>query len=208
MIKIIACKIFETYIRNNLPENSDITYLEVQLHNTPKKLSRLIQQEIDKSQDCEKILLLYGLCGNMLLDIEVRNVPVYVIRVHDCLSILLGGHQKYLEMFENRKSSSWTCRGLLENKVTNNNKDYDQWVIDYGEEEADYLRSILCTPCNIYVKMENEDNHPDYKENILGNIDYLNNILLLKNRDLLQLNKNEKLKLTIDHNVIEKYGIE
>ena len=207
MIKVIACKVFETYIKDLIDENMNVTYLEVQLHNTPNKLIKLLQDEIDQSQDYEKIILLYGLCGNTLLEIKARDIPLVVVKVHDCLGILLGGHKEYLKHFEHRKSSCWTCKGLLDNKGLSNFKDYQQWVIDYGVEEADYLKSILCLPCDIYVKMGDEDNHPEYKENIQGNRKYLKDILSLQNKDLLTLNKNEKLKLTNDDNVIEKYGI-
>ena len=207
MIKVIACKIFETYIKDLISENMDVTYLEVQLHNTPNKLIKLLQDEIDQSQDYKKIILLYGLCGNTLLEIKARDIPLVVVKVHDCLGMLLGGHKEYLKHFEHRKSSYWTCKGLLDNKGLSNFKDYQQWVIDYGVEEAEYLKSILCLPCDIYVKMSDEDNHPEYKENIQGNRQYLKDILSLQNKDLLTLNKNEKLKLTNDDNVIEKYGI-
>ena len=33
MIKIISCRIFETYIKDILDENMDVVYLDVQLHN-------------------------------------------------------------------------------------------------------------------------------------------------------------------------------
>lgn len=207
MIKVIACKVFETYIEGLISENMDVTYLEVQLHNTPNKLIKLLQKEIDQSQGYEKIILLYDLCGNTLLEIQARNIPLVVVKVHDCLGMLLGGHKEYLKHFEHRKSSCWTCKGLLDNKGLSNFKDYQQWVIDYGVEEAEYLKSILCLPCDIYVKIDDEDNHPEYKENIQGNRQYLKDILSLQNKDLLTLDKNEKLKLTNDDNVIEKYGI-
>ena len=207
MIKIISCKIFETYIKDMIDDNYDVVYLDVQLHNYPKKLTRLIQQEIDQTQGYDKILLLYGLCGNMLLDIQVKDIPVYVLKVHDCLSILLGGHQRFLDEFEDRKSSSWTCRGLLENKAKSNLKDYQQWVIDYGVEEADYLKSILCPPCSIYIKLEENDDNTDYSEIIIGDISYLKEILSLSNEDVIVLYKGDKLKLTNNHNVIQKYGI-
>lgn len=47
MIEVIACKVFETYIEGLISENMDVTYLEVQLHNTPNKLIKLLQNKID-----------------------------------------------------------------------------------------------------------------------------------------------------------------
>ena len=207
MIKIISCRLFETYIKDMLDENYDVVYLDVQLHNSPKKLRRLLQEEIDQTQGYDKILLLYGLCGNVLLDIHANDIPIYVLKVHDCLSILLGGHQRFLDEFEDRKSSSWTCKGLLENKAESNLKDYMQWIIDYGEEEADYLKSILCPPCSIYINVVENDLNTDYPEIIVGDMTYLKEILSLSHKDMLVLYKGDKLKLTNNHNVIEKYGI-
>ena len=206
MIKVIACKVFETYIQQ-LQYQIDVKYLDVQMHNTPKKLRKMLQDEIDQCVGYDYILILYGLCGNVLLDLKARDIPLIVIKAHDCLSILLGGHQRYLEYFEDRKSSSWTCRGLKENNGLSNLKDYQQWIIDYGQEEADYLKSVLVQPCHIYIKMREVESY-SYDEIIMGDISYLKSILDLTNNDLLVVTNTEQLKLTNDHHVIKKIGIE
>lgn len=205
-MKIISCKIFETYIQDFINQGDEIVYLDIQLHNYPNKLTKLIQQEIDHT-DCKKILILYGLCGNALLNIDAKEKEVIIIRAHDCLSILLGGYQKYIENFGKRKSASWTCRGLLVNDGGSNLKDYQQWVIDYGIEEAEYLKSVLCQPCHIYIQMDKEDVNSHYQETIIGDITYLKDIIHLSHEDLLVLYKNEKLRLTNDRKVLEKYHI-
>ena len=205
MIKVISCNIFETYIPSYITDSYDVVYLEIGLHNYPNRLASAIQKEINRSIDYEKIIILYGLCGNALLQIHANEVPVIVIRAHDCLSILLGGYHNYMKYFENRKSEPWTCKGLLENRQEAYIKDYQQWVKEYGQEEADYLKSVLYQTCNIYIKMDENDNHSNYLEIILGDIKYLETILALTNDDLLQLAKNEKLILTNDHHVITSY---
>ena len=116
-------------------------------------------------------------------------------------------YKEFIKHFDDRKSSSWTCKGLLDNKAESNLKDYQQWVIDYGEEEAEYLKSILYVPCNIYVQMGEQDINNNYEEIIVGDPNYIKDILSLNHEDLLILYKDEKLKLTNKDNVIEKYGI-
>lgn len=201
-MKIISCRIFKTYISGFLNKNDEVVYLDIQMHNYPKKLTKLIQKEIDNSNH-HRILVLYGLCGNALLEIHSGNKEVFVIKAHDCLSILLGGYQNYLHYFESRKSSSWTCRGLLINDGDFQLKEYQQWLNDYGKEEADYLKSVLCQPCHIYIQMEDDDINTAYSEIILGDRQYLKDIIHLLHDDLLILSKNHQLKLTNDENVIE-----
>lgn len=205
MIKVISCKIFECYMnRLDLDQSLyDIEYLEVQLHNKPKYLSKQIQNIIDHSYNYEKIIILYGLCGNMLLNIQAREVPLILMKAHDCCSILLGGYKRYQELFKNKMSSSWTCKGLLENNASDNSLKYNEWVIQYGQEEADYLKSILCQECEIYIAIDEDKSHICYKYILEGNLNYLKDVIEL-NRDCIELHNNEKIQLTNDDQVIKK----
>lgn len=146
MMKIISCEIFKPYIEL-LNMELDIVYLDIEGHNYPKRLARMIQKEIDQSLNYEKILVLYGLCGNALLDLKVRDIPIYVIRVHDCLSILLGSKERFYHLFNERLSCGWSCYSL-ENRVIS----YD----GYDEEEVEYLKSVLDLKKDVYVSFSLE----------------------------------------------------
>lgn len=187
MIKIISCEIFKPYIET-LNLDLDITYIEIEGHNYPKRLSKQIQKEIDKCKGYEKIILLYGLCGNAMLNIEARDIPLLIVRVHDCLSILLGSKERFNQLFRDRLSVGWSCYSLEGNQSS-----FD----DYDDEDREYLESILHPKKDIYVTFdldEDIDYAKNYNEVIKGDLSFLRDIISNRSKELLELNNNEKLK--------------
>ena len=187
MIRIISCEIFKPYIET-LNLDLDITYIEIEGHNYPKRLSKQIQKEIDKCKGYEKIILLYGLCGNAMLNIEARDIPLLIVRVHDCLSILLGSKERFNQLFRDRLSVGWSCYSLEGNQSS-----FD----DYDDEDREYLESILHPKKDIYVTFdldEDIDYAKNYNEVIKGDLSFLRDIISNRSKELLELNNNEKLK--------------
>lgn len=187
MIKITACEIFRPYIKMlNICEKID--YLEIESHNYPHRLSQMIQKKIDESQNYSKILLIYGLCGNAILNIKARDVPVYVVKVHDCLSILLGSQDKFMKLFQDRLSAGWSCYSLETKPLLS----FDQ----YDKEEQEYLKKIFNSPRNIYIsfQMENEKKYEkNYKEVIQGDLSFLKDIVYMNSQELLEIKKDDRI---------------
>lgn len=204
MIKVIACSIFKDYIQQlSLSTNDyDISYLPIQSHNQPTLLAKEIQQKLDENNFYEKIILLYGVCGAMIFHLEFPNIPTYILKAHDCASILLGGYSNFQQSFHENLSSSWTCKSLLEsNSVQQANNQYKQWVEKYGEEQADYLQEVLFTTCDTYITM-GETAPNGYRKILCGDIKYLENILTINHPDLLMVNQEDQLYLTNDEQVL------
>lgn len=203
MIKVIACAIYKPYIEQlGIDETAlEITYLEIQQHNHPKTLSKNIQKEIDQTKHVSKILILYGLCGNALLNIVCHDIPVVLIRVHDCLSILLGSKKRYEELFKDRLSSAWSCYALEENGSSwIDDKTYLQWCQLYDEETVSYLQECLSQECNIYVTMHlpKEYKYETKKEVIEGDLCFLKEILTLTSKELVILKPGQRLASSVD----------
>lgn len=187
MMKIIACKIYKKYLEL-LNVDEEIVYLDIESHLYPKRLTRLIQKEIDSCQNVDHILLLYGLCGNALLDIHAHDIPVYVIRVHDCLSVLLGGQKRWNELFSHRRSQSWSCFSLENQRMFQ--------LEDYDEEDREYLESILKQDKEIYISFgmdEEKIYEKQYKEIILADLSFLKDLIQLKSDELLEITKDDQL---------------
>lgn len=200
MIKYISCGIFKPYIEM-LNVDIDITYLDIEGHNYPKRLTRQIQEEIDKCIGYEKIILLYGLCGNALLGIKARDIPISVVRVHDCLSVLLGSKERFYDLFKDRLSKEWSCYSLeLKPKVS-----FD----DYDEEDREYLESILCPKKDIYISFDmffDKDYELRYNEVIQGDLCFLKDIISNDSNELLEMNKNERLKFSEKEIMMKEKG--
>ena len=121
-----------------LPAGMPVTYLEVTLHNTPKKLAAALQHEIDAVPQPSNIIVGYGLCGNGLVGVKSGVHTLIVPRTHDCVAIFLGSHQRYVQRFFANPNTYYLTRGWLEAK-DEPLQDYLDYVRDYDEETADYL---------------------------------------------------------------------
>lgn len=203
IIKVIACKIYEYYISQlDLSlDNYEFVYLDIQQHNQPHTLAKNIQKEIDKSRGDEKIIVLYGLCGNAIVEIQARNIPVYLVRVHDCLTVLLGSKQRFKQLFSNRLSSSWSCYSLKVNGCNvYEDEQYLKWCQRYDQETADYLKSQLQTQDNVYLIYNYCDDVPFLKnqEQIKIDLKFLKQILLQTSNELVILEKNQKVVISSD----------
>jgi len=135
---IIACRVMQEHLQQLLPEGTAVSYLEITLHNTPKKLAAALQLEIDAVAQPSNVIIGYGLCGNGLLGIKSGPHTLIIPRTHDCVAIFLGSHQRYLQRFFANPNTYYLTRGWLEAK-DEPLQDYLDYVRDYDEEDADYL---------------------------------------------------------------------
>jgi len=128
----------QEHLQKLLPQETPVTYLEITLHNTPKKLAAALQHEIDRVAQPSNIIIGYGLCGNGLLGIKSGPHTLIIPRTHDCVAIFLGSHQRYVQRFFANPNTYYLTRGWLEAR-DEPLQDYLDYVRDYDEETADYL---------------------------------------------------------------------
>lgn len=199
MIQVIACSIFKPYIEQlNIHQQYILTYLPIQQHNQPKILAQAIQQKIDQTKNVDKIIVLYGVCGGALLKIHAREIPVIVIKVHDCMSILLGSKEKYNDLTKDNASISWSCYSLKKDHYMND--EMTKWNLLYDEETVTYLKSMLILEEPIYISFglpQESEYLKNEKKIILGDLTFLHDILLLKSAEILVLYKNQKIEQSI-----------
>jgi len=125
-------------------------------HERSAALHEQIQAVIDGAEDrgFDYVLLGYGLCGNALNDIRSRSLPIIAIRAHDCCTVFLGSRQRFKEVFGSELSSTWSSAGYLERgndyihrtdtgKLLGLDRGYDDFVKEYGEENAQYIWETL-----------------------------------------------------------------
>lgn len=143
-VKVIACEVFKFLCEDN---GYDYTFLEISQHNHPELLNKKIQEEINKSQAYDLILLGYGLCGNAVCGLYSEHVPLYVFRAHDCSAVLLGSNDLQL-------NERWTCCSLYESKSEVYELDsLEDYIEKYGEH-GEYLWNILYRNHYVYIDFE------------------------------------------------------
>ena len=125
----------------------DIVLMPQGLHNEPDKLRSEVQKAIECTIDVQgrpydAILLGYGLCSNGIVGLSAE-VPMIVLRGHDCITLLLGSKDTYQQYFDSHKGIYWYSAGWIESG-TQPGKDRYEWTLQeyrqkYGEDNAKYL---------------------------------------------------------------------
>jgi hypothetical protein len=137
---VIACKVFQNLLEAYLPDEvaSNITFMDYGLHRVPSKLTWSVQDEIDRIEDPSVIILGYGLCGNGLQGVKSRQHTLVIARADDCIAILLGSREAYLEEFESEPGTYYLTKGWLESG-SDPLKEYNEYKEKYGDEDAEWL---------------------------------------------------------------------
>ncbi len=137
---VIACKVFQNLLEAYLPDEvaENITFMDYGLHRVPAKLTWSVQDEIDRIEQPSVIMLGYGLCGNGLQGVKSRQHTLVIPRADDCIAILLGSREAYLEEFESEPGTYYLTKGWLESG-SDPLKEYNEYKEKYGDEEAEWL---------------------------------------------------------------------
>ncbi len=140
---VIACKVFQDLLDKYLPKEKidKIVYLESGLHIVPIKLHHAIQNELNLLSYPSRVLLGYGLCGNGLDDIHSGVHTLIIPKVDDCIAVLLGSHQQYLEQFNQEPATYWLSKRWLDDG-SNPLVEYNQYVERFGTDQAAWLMDM------------------------------------------------------------------
>lgn len=122
-------------------------YLEQGLHDAPDVLRRELQAAVDKvDYKCDAILIGYGLCSRGIEGIVARDIPLVVMRGHDCITFLLGSKERYREYFDAHPGTYWYSPGWIDTNTQPSKEHYEsvrkQYIEKYGEDNAEYLMEM------------------------------------------------------------------
>jgi hypothetical protein len=158
---ILACctlqSMIEPFFRNaNLP----MIYMEYGLHRTQRLMSLALQEQLERITTAATIIFGYGLCGNGLVGLKAYNHKLIIPRVDDCIALLLGSYDKYLEEFHTEPGTYYLNKGWLESG-SHPLKEYNELLEKYDKETADwiidaqyrnYKRIVLIAPNRIELE--------------------------------------------------------
>jgi hypothetical protein len=162
-LKLISCEIFYRELCaavSRSPNTVDIEFLPKGLHDIgcALMLARL-QEVVDRVEagKYEAVLLGYGLCNNGIVGLSAKATRLVVPRAHDCITLFLGGRQKYLDYFSSHpgvyfKTTGWIERGDSQGELRQLSiqrrigldMSYEELVEKYGEDNARYLWDEMC----------------------------------------------------------------
>ena len=140
------------------PHIVDIHLIQRGLHNTPMELRAVLQEQIDQTKGYDRIVLVYGLCGQSTAGLVARSIPLVIPRCHDCITLFLGSRERYNDQFNNYSGTYWYVQDYIERDDNSGGalslgaaaavdvqKEYDSYVQKYGKDNADYLlEDVYC----------------------------------------------------------------
>jgi hypothetical protein len=95
----------------------DVTMLPRGLHAEPTDLRSRLQSAIDATPaGYDAIVLGYGLCGGATAGLVARDIPVVLPRAHDCITLFLGGRERYRTEATDREPTYWYVTDQLERR--------------------------------------------------------------------------------------------
>jgi hypothetical protein len=169
-IKCIGCEALARLLYKCAAESGhliDIKLLKIGLHDTPEKLRSQLQQEIDLTalEEYDAITLAYGLCGQAIIGIIAKEIPIVIPRAHDCITLFLGSRKRYQAEMKKSPGTYWYSLDYMERKaglgitvslgseMDSNICDlYQHYVDKYGAENADYLMATTGAWKNNYQR--------------------------------------------------------
>ena len=170
-LRLISCEIFYREMCAAVarsPHTVDIEFHPKGLHDIGSTLMlERLQAAVDgvDASRYEAILLGYGLCNNGISGLLARKIPLVVPRAHDCITLFLGSHERYLDYFNNHpgvyfETTGWFERGTETGELrqisiarqTGMDSTYEELAAKYGEDNAKYLYSELCDMTKNYTQ--------------------------------------------------------
>jgi hypothetical protein len=136
---VISCNIMKDEILQFQGNGISFVFLEQSLHRTPQKMKEVIQDEINRADEWEGdyIILGYGLCSNGILGVKSNRHSIVIPRVHDCIALFLGSHERYLEEHHKEPGTYYLTKGWIEEAKSPLGV-YHEYCGRYGMETAEW----------------------------------------------------------------------
>lgn len=147
---LVACHVLWRelcYFASLSPHFFTFHWMKQGLHNTPELLKAELQKAVDAAPDeCDAVLLGYGLCSNGAAGVVARSKRLVLPRAHDCITLFLGSKERYRAYFDSHPGTYWYTPGWIECSVQPGKDRHEllrrEYVEKYGEDNADYLMEM------------------------------------------------------------------
>lgn len=142
--KIIACETLReefTFLLNETGIDFEVIWIESGLHNYPDKLHNRLQETIDGLEDCDRVILLFGRCGNSIANLKNSNFTLIIPKVDDCISLLMGSDERRQNYFR-ENAAYYLTEGWMRGE-RNLWVEYTYSVEKYGEETARSIAEMM-----------------------------------------------------------------
>lgn len=140
----------------------DLEFFDFAQHNDPAAMRVDLQRRIDATEcgDYDAIVLIAGLCGHGSAGLTARSIPVVIPRADDCIVLLMGSRARYDADHKAVPGTYYLTPGFLEHADLGAEGIGSEalrrirlvYVEKYGQDNADYLMSVLHSWQNSYSR--------------------------------------------------------
>jgi hypothetical protein len=139
----------------------DVNFLKKGLHDIgQKEMSTALQDEINNvpKDTYDAILLGYGLCNNGIKGLTTEYNRLVVPRAHDCITLLLGSKEKYMDYVDKNPGTYFRSTGWIERNTPileedgkprstmtqlGFNRTLEELIEKYGEDNGRYIMETM-----------------------------------------------------------------
>lgn len=149
---VLACDVLELETRRILEEAGcscgEVVFKEMGKHDYPDVLNRELQAEIDRLEAAghERIVFVYGLCSNSIINLRARNAEMVFPRAHDCITLLLGSKERYAEVHKQEPGTYWFSPGWCRGGRVPGPEHFEKLEAEYrekfDEDEVEFLMEM------------------------------------------------------------------
>ena len=118
-LKAIICQVFTREIEHVIARSKhkvDVETISMGLHSQGAEMHSYLQERVDMADDAgyDAILLGYALCGLGTEGLHAGKTPLVMPRAHDCIGVLMGGHQEFNAYFNEYPAVYFRSPGWVE----------------------------------------------------------------------------------------------
>lgn len=137
---ILACNTIRDEIEKAAAETNctyPIYWVESGLHLRPESLRQRIQEELERLDHADRVLLGFGFCGHAVAGLVSGDHELIIPKVDDCISLLLGSKENRDRCCE-AGGTYFLTKGWLEGEL-NIWKEYQAVLARFGEERTERI---------------------------------------------------------------------
>jgi hypothetical protein len=139
--KIISCEVLRNEVERVNP-GYEVDFFEGALHDYPDRMRVAIQDRIEATPGEREILLCCGRCSNGTVGLHAGPHRLVLPAVDDCIALLLGSRQRYLDEHNAQPGTYYYTRGWID-FIRDPYTEYREIVPKYGEEKAARVARLI-----------------------------------------------------------------
>ena len=82
------------FLYKDIGLKANVKWIESGLHNYTQKLHDRLQEAVDGITDCDRVILVFGRCGDSVLNLKNGNFEMIIPKADDCISLLKGADER------------------------------------------------------------------------------------------------------------------